>query len=83
MHFVHHIKNLVRLVQNFWTKPKTRKLKPFSKKRATVVALRAPLNQCMVIHDFRALKIPLEHLKKKKMFSTPLILFYNIHESVS
>ena len=48
-------------------------------------ALRRSHKQCVVIPDFRAPKITLGPLKKikKKIFLTPLNLFYNIHYVVS
>ena len=48
-------------------------------------ALRRSHKRSMVIHDYRALRIALGPLKKilKKLFLTPLNLFYNIHYVVS
>ena len=74
MHFVHHIKNSAQLVQNC-------RRKPIFQEKNHSVALRPSHNQCMVIHDFPAMKIPLgPHKKSKKnLFLTSLNLFYNIH----
>ena len=66
MHFVYHIKNSARLVQNCRRNPKTKNLKPFSKKIITSAALWRSHKRCMVIHDFRALNIALGPLKKIK-----------------
>ena len=85
MHFVHHFENSARLVQNCQRKPNTKNLKPFSKKNNHSAALRRSHKLCMVIHNFRALKIALGPIKKikKKLFLTTLNLFYNIHYVIS
>ena len=62
-----------------------KKLKTIFQEKNHSAALLRSHKGCMVINDFRALKIALGPLKKilKKFFLTPLNLFYNIHYVVS
>ena len=66
-------------------KTENKKFKSIFQEKNHSAALRHSHKQCMVIHDFRALKIALGPLKKikKKLFLTPLNLFYNIQYVVS
>ena len=66
-------------------KTENKKFKTIFQEKNHSAALRRSDKRCMVFHNFRALKVALGPFKKikKKLFLTPLNLFYNMHYVVS